>query len=278
MLNLILWFYYGFFSIGGWVFFLFLAMGVAAWIWYDSLNRNLKLWGWRFAASALWLLLIPAMLFRFTVPQGTPTTLGTGYITCVLSPAVIPPGIPPKVFCLPTLLGGDYPLAGYFDTIFYLGLICGLLSMLLAVAYYVQTRTTQMRPAPSRGMPAYYPPPSAAGQYRREPVAPPARMRPAKPAAAAWLVSRDGRNYQLCASETTIGRSPENDIYLDGDTTVSKNHAKITEQNGHFRLVDLGSTNGTRLNGKAVRSAVLLQPNDEIQFGDHTFLRFLTGR
>jgi pSer/pThr/pTyr-binding forkhead associated (FHA) protein len=98
---------------------------------------------------------------------------------------------------------------------------------------------------------------------------------PQQPPAQAWLASRDGRTYQLYRGETLIGRSADNHIYITDDTTVSKVHAKIVEQNNHFRLYDLGSTNGTRVNGQWVRQPVLLQSNDEIQLGDRTVFRFI---
>jgi len=59
---------------------------------------------------------------------------------------------------------------------------------------------------------------------------------------------------------------------------MSNNHAKIVEQNGHYRLNDLASTNGTRVNNRLVREPVLLEPDDEIQFGDNTVVRFVTSR
>lgn len=280
MLNLVLWYFYGFFNVGGWLFFLFLAAAVTIWIWYDSINRNLKVWGWRFGSFILLLLLLPTFLFRFTIPQ----LVGVNYITCVLTPLPplpgTPPLTPPKEYCHPMAVppGTDFPLLAYFDFIFYLGLFSGLLSLLLLVAYYVRFQsapTTARRPVYNRpismgGMPYQQRPyPQATPPV---PMAPP---RPQQPLAQAWLASADGRTYQLYRGETTIGRSPENHIYITDDTTVSKVHAKIVEQNNHYRLYDLGSTNGTRVNGQWVRQPILLQSNDEIQLGDRTILRFL---
>lgn len=91
---------------------------------------------------------------------------------------------------------------------------------------------------------------------------------------SAWLVSREGRNYQLRSGETTIGRSSDNDIQLS-NPKISKHHAKIIEVNNHFKLMDLGSTNGTWLNGKLVRQPVALQSEDEIRFGDSFKVQFV---
>jgi len=64
---------------------------------------------------------------------------------------------------------------------------------------------------------------------------------------------------------TTIGRDPSNDLVLDvGD--VSRYHARIELAAGEPRVVDLGSTNGTRVNGQPVRTAVL-HAGDELSFG-----------
>lgn len=64
---------------------------------------------------------------------------------------------------------------------------------------------------------------------------------------------------------TTIGRAPSNDLVLDvGD--VSRHHARLERAEGELRVVDLGSTNGTRVNGEPVRASVL-RPGDEVSFG-----------
>ncbi|MGV8025608.1 MAG: FHA domain-containing protein [Anaerolineaceae bacterium] len=91
---------------------------------------------------------------------------------------------------------------------------------------------------------------------------------------SAWLVSREGTNYQLCTGETTIGRLSDNSIQLS-NSKVSKHHAKIIETNNHFKLMDLNSTNGTWLNGKLVREPVALHSEDEIRFGDSYKVQFV---
>lgn len=108
----------------------------------------------------------------------------------------------------------------------------------------------------------------------------PARVAPPRPRKAktqAWLVeNKKGRNFQLNVGTTTIGRSSGNDICLT-DSMVSKRHAKIIEERGHFRIVDLGSTNGTWVNGRIVREPVMLYPNDELKFGDNYKLHFISA-
>lgn len=131
-----------------------------------------------------------------------------------------------------------------------------------------------------RGAYAYQPPPPVGGPapYRQ----PPRRAhRPPGPAAhmvPAWLITRSGREHQLRQGITRVGRSSRNDIVLVEDPTVSREHAKIVEENGHYRLVDLGGPGGTRLNGQRVRGQVILESDDEIQLGKDMVVRFVTTR
>ncbi|HTO96681.1 MAG TPA: transglycosylase SLT domain-containing protein [Myxococcales bacterium] len=65
-----------------------------------------------------------------------------------------------------------------------------------------------------------------------------------------------------------IGRAPDSDVRFDSnrDTQVSTHHAEIRFQDGQYVLVDVGSTNGTLVNGKLVRSHAL-RSGDKIGFG-----------
>jgi pSer/pThr/pTyr-binding forkhead associated (FHA) protein len=83
-----------------------------------------------------------------------------------------------------------------------------------------------------------------------------------------------GAEYRLTAEETLIGRNPTTDITLL-DESISREHAIVAwdAESGAFTIEDLQSTNGTRVNGKRVRSATLAD-GDEIQVG-HTRFRFL---
>src|SRR6267142_3223743 len=77
--------------------------------------------------------------------------------------------------------------------------------------------------------------------------------------------SSDSREYQLGKRTVTIGSHRSNDVVID-DNTVSRRHATITHKTGGFELADLGSTNGTVVNGKRVRVPVALGRGDEIKF------------
>ncbi len=96
--------------------------------------------------------------------------------------------------------------------------------------------------------------------------------------AGARLVIRnggfDGTEYALDAEETLIGRNPTTDVTLL-DENISREHALILfdADADSYTIEDLQSTNGTKVNGKGVRSHVL-EPGDEIQVG-HTRFEFL---
>ena len=68
----------------------------------------------------------------------------------------------------------------------------------------------------------------------------------------------------------TIGRSPECDLPL-GDMTVSWRHAELRRTGEAWMLVDLGSTNGTRVNGWRADSGFTVRAGDWVSFGRATF-------
>jgi pSer/pThr/pTyr-binding forkhead associated (FHA) protein len=79
-----------------------------------------------------------------------------------------------------------------------------------------------------------------------------------------------GQKVDLDREEVFIGRNAHNTITID-DAAVSGRHCSITRDGHKYTLVDLGSTNGTRLNGAAVTKA-LLRPKDIIQVGAAEFM------
>jgi FHA domain/DUF1707 SHOCT-like domain len=68
----------------------------------------------------------------------------------------------------------------------------------------------------------------------------------------------------------TIGRSPECDLVIP-NRTVSWQHAELWQAGGEWQLADLGSTNGTRVNGWQARSAFPVRPGDRVTFGRVAF-------
>lgn len=94
--------------------------------------------------------------------------------------------------------------------------------------------------------------------------APAAAPAPRPSSARAVLRGRQG-DYQLAGPVTVVGRSRRCDIVLT-DPNVSRQHAEIRRRDDGFLLVDLGSTNGTRVNRRDVKQ-VVLQHGDRIELG-----------
>jgi Protein of unknown function (DUF3662)/FHA domain len=89
-----------------------------------------------------------------------------------------------------------------------------------------------------------------------------------------WIVLPDGRRVGISAEVVTIGRLPECAIVLT-DPNASRRHAQLRREGDHVVLVDLGSTNGTKLNGTRIREQRLTS-GDQITIGTTT-MRFETG-
>jgi phosphoserine phosphatase RsbU/P len=84
------------------------------------------------------------------------------------------------------------------------------------------------------------------------------------------IESSDGsrQRFQVAKERVTIGRARDSDIFLP-DQWLSRHHAEIQEREGTFFLLDLGSKNGTLLNGERVRQQRRLQHGDVIALGEH---------
>ncbi|MEN3308070.1 MAG: hypothetical protein V7603_4272 [Micromonosporaceae bacterium] len=82
------------------------------------------------------------------------------------------------------------------------------------------------------------------------------------------LVANDGRTYPLSIGSTVIGRGDQANLRLP-DVGISRRHARLDFDGAQVVLTDLGSTNGTMVNGQRV-SAVALNPGDMIQIGTTT--------
>jgi hypothetical protein len=70
--------------------------------------------------------------------------------------------------------------------------------------------------------------------------------------------------------EMIVGRDASSDVPLPADSTVSRRHARIAPLDGGFQIVDLGSSNGTFVNGGRVTEAAL-RPGDEVSIGSTRF-------
>ena len=65
-------------------------------------------------------------------------------------------------------------------------------------------------------------------------------------------------------------RSPQTDVQID-DSFASARHARIYERDGLYYVEDMGSTNGTYLNGRQLQSRKQLRGEDRIRIGDTEF-------
>src|SRR5262245_29990940 len=85
----------------------------------------------------------------------------------------------------------------------------------------------------------------------------------------------EGKQFELAGPTLGIGRGEGNAVHLH-DTEVSRRHAELRLTDEGYRLVDVGSANGTHVNTQAVQE-VLLKPGDHVQVGQ-TILVYSAGR
>ena len=133
-------------------------------------------------------------------------------------------------------------------------------------------RVTINIPAPPGGEVLALPMPKETGGRTRLPIAAlnaPAGME----SVAARLLSAEGEDYTLSSETVTVGRRPDNSIVITGDPYVSGSHAQLVYENAKFKLFDVGSTNGTRLNGRKLlpHAPQVLSDGDEIVFGQTAY-------
>ena len=92
---------------------------------------------------------------------------------------------------------------------------------------------------------------------------------PAAPAAAAprLFLEINGRMHPISRLPFTLGRGSESDLRLD-DKGVSRRHVQLSAHNGAVVATDLGSTNGTLVNGAPLRSPVVLTNGSLLRMGN----------
>lgn len=88
-------------------------------------------------------------------------------------------------------------------------------------------------------------------------------------------VGDQNQSWRLESEVATVGRSSRHAVHI-ADATVSKDHAEITRHDGKWVIRDLGSRNGTRVNGKDAREAIELKPGDTLEIG-HVLLTIGEG-
>ncbi len=94
---------------------------------------------------------------------------------------------------------------------------------------------------------------------------------------SAYLVIERGpapdKRYDITAVTNTLGRSPGNEIVIH-DPEISRRHAQIVQQEHGFAIEDMGSTNGTFVNGQRCAGLTSLRAGDRIELGDTVSLIF----
>jgi pSer/pThr/pTyr-binding forkhead associated (FHA) protein len=84
-----------------------------------------------------------------------------------------------------------------------------------------------------------------------------------------------GEERELNSSPVTFGRGPQNDVALEGDDYASARHARIEPRRDGVWVEDVGSTNGTFLNGIKLTRPRKLTPGDVVRIGE-TEVRYET--
>lgn len=97
------------------------------------------------------------------------------------------------------------------------------------------------------------------------PISSPAPLTPAGPASR--LTAESGGSVELPDGTTLIGREATLGLSIPDPSTLSRRHAELVRQGGHLLVRDLGSTNGTYVNGRKIDSDTPLQAGDAVQFG-----------
>jgi hypothetical protein len=81
----------------------------------------------------------------------------------------------------------------------------------------------------------------------------------------------EGSEHPLDTVPITVGRDGDNDIPLPGDTFASASHARFEPRGDGVWVEDVGSTNGTYLNGVKLKRARRLEPGDIVRIGETDF-------
>lgn len=97
------------------------------------------------------------------------------------------------------------------------------------------------------------------------------RIAPGEQSPWGQLIGSQGRHAAITSNRVLIGRGPDCDITLP-EPEVSRRHAVIHREHGRTWVTDLGSSNGTTVDGSAVNSTSPLRPGARITFGPASFM------
>lgn len=82
-----------------------------------------------------------------------------------------------------------------------------------------------------------------------------------------------GVTFPLEGDQLIIGRDPSNAVSIN-DSEISRKHSRLSFQGGKYVLEDLGSTNGTFVNGQRLAGPVVLKPGDVVSLGEQIVLMY----
>ncbi len=136
--------------------------------------------------------------------------------------------------------------------------LAGLIASVVLLVILLRRPPAAARPAPARPRPASAPPPLA----------------------QAYLVDPTGLRLALRPGDNPVGRTPDNAIVLANDSQVSRHHALITWDGRRLTITDLGSSNGTWINGQRLplNLAQPLAHGDRVRFGPQSeFMVVVSG-
>ena len=130
-------------------------------------------------------------------------------------------------------------------------------------------RATMPNPTPKPAPPGPPPAPAAPARLNDTMHGTPAAAAPPGPLASILVRSgtKKGQRIQIRVPVVNIGRAEYNDIVLP-EESVSTQHAKLQRRDGIWILIDLGSTNGTFVDGERIEGETPLAPGSTVRFGD----------
>jgi pSer/pThr/pTyr-binding forkhead associated (FHA) protein len=86
---------------------------------------------------------------------------------------------------------------------------------------------------------------------------------------ATALLILGGKRIIVGSGGATLGRSRQCDVVVD-DPNVSRTHAELRPRGGSWVLTDMGSTNGSSVNGRRIDAPTVVKQGDEIELGTAT--------
>jgi pSer/pThr/pTyr-binding forkhead associated (FHA) protein len=128
---------------------------------------------------------------------------------------------------------------------------------------------------PPVGGPVSGPPGSPQQQYAHVQSQPTPPVQPLHSSRQARLITSDGRQFAVAIGSTIIGRGEGAQVRL-ADVGISRQHARLDFDGTRVVLSDLGSTNGTTVNGNRINAAAL-QHGDVVQLGTTSLTFRLDG-